>query len=197
MLPSFCKFGKEILSRTFWALIYNCFSYDCLRPNVKQKYHDDKVVFIGPCIAKKRWGTRRWIVWWSRLCVNIWWNLCPVRGAGVDPVNCEELEEDQNVSSFGRCFAKSGGVSKAIKDTVKELDPSKDIDITKCNGITECKKVLEKLKKGKIEAQFIEGMACQEGCIGGPFNLVRPNKAKIMVEKYGEQANIKKCHWSR
>ena len=40
--------------------------------------------------------------------------------------------------------------------------------MAKCSGGAECKKALHLLKVGKLPEDFIEGMACVGGCVGGP-----------------------------
>ncbi|ACB84469.1 4Fe-4S dicluster domain-containing protein [Natranaerobius thermophilus] len=194
--PAFVSLVKNFYSEFTANLSQTVSPMIAMGRSIKQKYPGSKVVFIGPCIAKKDEALEEdvqdgvdYVLTYEEICALF-------EGAGVDPSQCEEFteEEDQNklVSPFGRCFAKSGGVGEAIKRTVKEIEPDYDIDINvvKCSGLNECKQVLEKLKNGKLEADFIEGMGCEEGCIGGPGNLVKPNKSKVMVEKYGKEAEI-------
>ena len=61
-----------------------------------------------------------------------------------------------------------------------------------CSGLEECKLALLKASKGILEENFIEGMACEQGCIGGPGCLTHGPKEKAMVDKYGRLALEKK-----
>ena len=47
------------------------------------------------------------------------------------------------------------------------LDPSQ-YKVEKCSGADECKKALLLLRAKKLNADFIEGMMCEGGCVGGP-----------------------------
>ncbi len=47
---------------------------------------------------------------------------------------------------------------------------------------------LLKLSKGVLDANFIEGMACVGGCIGGAGCLTHGEKNKSEVDKYGGEA---------
>ena len=57
-----------------------------------------------------------------------------------------------------------------------------------CDGIEACKIALLKKSKNLLDANFIEGMACVGGCIGGAGCLTHGEKNKAEVDKYGMQA---------
>ena len=57
-----------------------------------------------------------------------------------------------------------------------------------CNGIEECKAALLRKSKDRLDANFIEGMACVDGCIGGAGCLTHGPKNKAQVDKYGKEA---------
>ena len=78
-------------------------------------------------------------------------------------------ESYQEASVFGKQFAGSGGVAAAVLQVMRELgeDPS-DIRLLQCSGGDECKKAMMLLKAGKLQEDFVEGMMCPGGCIGGP-----------------------------
>ena len=112
-------------------------------------------------------------------------------------VELSKMPDDvlDNASYFGRIFARSGGLSDAVLEAVRERD---DIDMEVraevCDGIEQCKRALMLASKGKLEADFIEGMACDQGCIGGAACLTHGAKNKAEVDKYGREAmekNIK------
>ena len=101
------------------------------------------------------------------------------------------LEENvlDNASYFGRIFARSGGLSDAVKEAIKEHgDTEFDLKPCSCDGIEECKIALLKKSKGMLDANFIEGMACIGGCIGGAGCLTHGEKNKAEVDKYGREA---------
>ena len=57
-----------------------------------------------------------------------------------------------------------------------------------CDGIEECRTALLKKSKNVLDANFIEGMACLGGCIGGAGCLTHGEKNKTEVDKYGREA---------
>lgn len=57
-----------------------------------------------------------------------------------------------------------------------------------CDGIDNCRTALLKAQKGVGGENFIEGMACIDGCIGGAACLTHGPKDKLAVDKYGKEA---------
>jgi iron only hydrogenase large subunit-like protein len=72
---------------------------------------------------------------------------------------------------------------------MKELGETEfELRAVSCDGIEECKKALLKLQKNVLNENFIEGMACVGGCIGGAGCLTHGVKDKNEVDKYGKEA---------
>jgi iron only hydrogenase large subunit-like protein len=94
-----------------------------------------------------------------------------------------------NASYFGRIFARCGGLADAVAQGLKEqgLD-NFELKACSCDGIEECRLALLKKSKGVLDANFIEGMACVGGCIGGAGCLTHGEKNKAQVDKYGMEA---------
>ena len=57
-----------------------------------------------------------------------------------------------------------------------------------CSGLEDCKKALMMLRRGNLNGNFIEGMACVDGCIYGAGVLTHGPKNKASVDKYGMEA---------
>ena len=93
-----------------------------------------------------------------------------------------------NASYFGRIFARSGGLSDAVAQGLKEQNLDFDLKAVPCDGIEACRMALLKLNKGILDGNFIEGMACIGGCIGGAGCLTHGEKNKAEVDKYGREA---------
>ena len=100
------------------------------------------------------------------------------------------LEEGvlDNASYYGRIFARSGGLSDAVAQGIKEQNLDFDLKPVVCDGIEECRMALLKKSKNVLNANFIEGMACIGGCIGGAGCLTHGEKNKAEVDKYGREA---------
>jgi iron only hydrogenase large subunit-like protein len=47
---------------------------------------------------------------------------------------------------------------------------------------------LERLKQGEVPANFLEGMGCVGGCVGGPRNLIPTEEGRVFVDQYGDSA---------
>ena len=105
-------------------------------------------------------------------------------------IDLTTLEDDvlDNASYYGRIFARSGGVSDAVKQAIKEQNIEFEVKPEVCNGIEACRLALIKKNNNKLDANFIEGMACVGGCIGGAGNVTHSIINASEVDKYGRQA---------
>ena len=90
---------------------------------------------------------------------------------------------------YGKGFAKSGGVTNAVVQVAKEREYDIDLKTMKCSGIDECKKALMMLKSGKLPVDFIEGMACENGCINGPAKVNDFIAGRRIFDKYADNKN--------
>ena len=57
-----------------------------------------------------------------------------------------------------------------------------------CDGLVECRTALLKASKGVLQENFIEGMACEGGCIGGPGCLSHSARSLARVKAYSQSA---------
>lgn len=133
---------------------------------IKAQDPEAVTVFIGPCVAKKSEvvdqqieGNADFVLTYSEI-------RAIMRAKNVKLEPCEN--NDQIASTFGKRFANSGGVTAAVLQSMKEADADIDVKVQKANGAAECKKALLLLRAGKLPFDFIEGMACEGGCVGGP-----------------------------
>ena len=157
--------------------------------HIKEKDPDAKVIFIGPCIGKKKefqLGRTMNAV----DCVLTYEELFSLfQSRDIDLESLEESPLDE-ASPFARNFAFSGGVSAAVAQAMKESGKDKEFDLkaVPCNGIAACELALLKVKKGVFEGNFIEGMACEGGCVQGAGCLVRSPRNKMDVMAHAKQA---------
>ncbi|NEZ47668.1 4Fe-4S dicluster domain-containing protein [Clostridium niameyense] len=151
------------------------------------------VVFIGPCIAKKAEAKDKdindaidFVLTFSEL-KDIFDSL------NIDLNNLKEDLSSEYASRGGRLYARTGGVSIAVEDVVKKLFPQKLslLKSTQGNGILECKELLSKAQKGEIDSNFIEGMGCVGGCVGGPKALINKDIGKKNVDTFANKSSIK------
>ena len=148
---------------------------------------DAKIIFIGPCTAKKQEFQREEVRPWID-CVLTFEEL----QAWFDSKDLDlpALDEDvlDNASYFGRIFARSGGLTDAVKQALKEQGSDFIVNPIPCDGIEACRVALLKKQKNLLKENFIEGMACVGGCIGGAGCLTHGPKDKGEVDKYGHEA---------
>lgn len=154
------------------------------------KEHDEnvKIVFIGPCTAKKMEVQKDEVKPYVDACMTFEELQALFDSKDLDITGFDEDVLD-NASYFGRIFARSGGLSDAVKQGLKEhgIDDF-ELKALPCDGIEECRMALLKKNKGVLNANFIEGMACIGGCIGGAGCLTHGEKNKAEVDKYGMEA---------
>ena len=139
---------------------------------------DCVTVFIGPCIAKKG----------ETLNENIKDNAdyAMTYGEMVALLDSKQIEitpvpEDyQEASLYGKNFASSGGVADAVLEAMREMgEDTSGLSLLRCAGGDECRKALLLLKSGHLKEDFIEGMICPGGCVGGPSK----HQSEPLVEK--------------
>lgn len=138
---------------------------------LKAKEPDAVTVFIGPCISKKSEVKDHAIEENADYALTYSEIRAMMRAKDI------ELEEDDNTyqesSVYGKRFANAGGVTEAVLQSLKESDDEIAATVNKCNGAAECKKALLLMKVGRLPEDFIEGMICEGGCVGGP-SVFRP-----------------------
>jgi [FeFe] hydrogenase (group B1/B3) len=148
-----------------------------------------KIVFIGPCTAKKMEIQLDHVKPYVDVSITFEELQALFDGKGIE-INTLEEDELDDASYYGRIFARSGGLSDAVKQGLVEIEnPDFEYVPVPCDGIEECKIALLKASKGLLKGNFIEGMACQGGCIGGAGCLTHGEKNKSTVDKYGKTAN--------
>jgi len=146
-----------------------------------------KIVFIGPCTAKKMEINEKDIKGITDYVLTFEELQAMFDAFDINIEECEELPLN-NASYYGRIFARSGGLTEAVKHLVEAENTSIELKAISCDGLAECDKALKLLKFNRSAGNFIEGMACTGGCIGGAACLSHGLKDKNEVNKYGQLA---------
>lgn len=141
-----------------------------------------RVVFIGPCVAKKEEA----LAAGSRIdAVLTFAELAAFLAAlEIDPEKMEAAAVEPGASPWGRGFPVSGGVATALAAELKAQGAAVELTPVVANGLEECKRYLTLARAGKLPGNFLEGMACVGGCVGGPAALVEAPQSARAVEKY-------------
>lgn len=190
--PAFVKYIENEFPSLKGNISHNLSPMAAISKYLKGIEKNSKVVFIGPCTAKKAEVQLDKVKPYVD-CVITFEELQALFDA--KELDITKLEESllDNASYFGRIFARSGGVTDAVSQAIKEQEVEGfDFNPVVCDGIAACKTALLKASKNVLPNNFIEGMACEGGCIGGAGCLTHGPKDKSEVDKYGKEALEKK-----
>ena len=185
--PAFVQYIKSAFPGLLEFVSHNPSPMLALAKYIKGNEPDAKVVFIGPCTAKKLEAQLENVKPYVDAVLTFEELQALYDSRDIEITSLEEGVLD-NASYFGRIFARSGGLSDAVAEAMKEQNIDFDLKAISCDGIEECKLALLKKNKNVLDANFIEGMACIGGCIGGAGCLTHGEKNKAEVDKYGREA---------
>ena len=229
--PAFVKYIKMKFPQMAEHISHNLSPMAETGKLIKEQDPDAKIVFIGPCTAKK--GEVRkpevhqyvdYVMTFEELQAMI-----DSKDIAVDQLPETELD---TATYYGRVFARTGGLSEAVTKAVREQKAAAEaakadapdgagasgavasgeagasgkpangdgdsadskpfvFDPIVCDGIDSCKTALLRASKGLLPNNFIEGMVCTDGCIGGAACLSHGNADKRAIDNYGKKASHK------
>ena len=185
--PAFVQYVKANFPSLVDKISENLSPMAMLAKYIKETTPNAKVVFIGPCTAKKAEAQLDSVKPYVDTVLTFEELQALFDSRDLDLASLEEGVLD-NASYFGRIFARSGGLSDAVAQAIKEQNIDFKVNPVVCDGIEACRMALLKLNKGVLDGNFIEGMACVGGCIGGAGCLTHGEKNKAEVDKYGREA---------
>ena len=151
---------------------------------IRQNDPTAEIVFIGPCIAKKYetlyTRTKNLVdcaITFEEM--QAWFDAMDIDLHALKGIQLTKS------SSYGRGFARCGGLGEAVAEAIREMGNTEfELKAVSCNGLAECNAALLKASKGLLKENFIEGMACDGGCIGGPACLSHNPRNKLQFAKY-------------
>ena len=185
--PAFVQYIKSAFPKLLPLVSHNPSPMVALAQYIKSTDENAKVVFIGPCTAKKAEAQLDH----AKPYVDVVLTFEELQALyDSKDVDITTLGEDvlDNASYFGRIFARSGGLCDAVAQSLKEQNIDFKVNPVVCDGIEECRMALLKKSKNALPNNFIEGMACVGGCIGGAGCLTHGEKNKKQVDEYGREA---------
>ncbi len=185
--PAFVQYVKTAFPAIVPMVSHNLSPMATLAKYIKIKEPNAKIVFIGPCTAKKAEAQLETVKPYID-AVMTFEELQALYDSKELDITALEEDSLENASFFGRIFARSGGLSDAVAQGLKEQNITFDLKPIACDGIEECRTALLKKSKNVLDANFIEGMACVGGCIGGAGCLTHGEKNRAQVDKYGKEA---------
>ncbi len=185
--PAFVQYIKTAFPQMLPYVSHNLSPMATLAKYLKDTTENAKVVFIGPCTAKKAEVQLDAVKPYVDAVLTFEELQALFDSKDIDITTLGEDVLD-NASYFGRIFARSGGLSDAVKQGLLEQNIDFELKAMPCDGIEACKIALLKKSKNVLDANFIEGMACIGGCIGGAGCLTHGEKNKHQVDEYGREA---------
>ena len=157
---------------------------------LQKKLHPGcKVVFVGPCAAKKLEAIREDI----RSDVDFVLTFEELMGMfQAKEINFATIPEGDSMkegTASGRGFAVAGGVAKAVANVIHETNPDVEVKTASAQGLKECRKLMQLAKAGKYNGYLLEGMACPGGCVAGAGTLLSVELASTVVGRYQNEAD--------
>ncbi|WP_423363612.1 4Fe-4S dicluster domain-containing protein [Mycoplasma sp. P36-A1] len=158
---------------------------------IKKEHPECKVVFVGPCSAKKLEASRTTV----RSDIDFVLTYEELMGLfEARDIDFENLNDDEMVfesTADGRGFANGGGVAAAVANVIKNKYPGIEVKTMSADGLAECRKMLMVAKSGKYDGYLLEGMGCPGGCVAGAGTLQPIIKSTNEVKKYKNDAKLK------
>lgn len=185
--PAFVTYIRQSFPDLLPYVSHNLSPMATIAKYIKDTTANAKVVFIGPCTAKKAEAQNEKVKPYIDAVLTFEELQALFDSRDMDITALEEGVLD-NASYFGRIFARSGGLTDAVAQGLKEQEIDFALKACTCDGIEACRVALLKKSKNLLDANFIEGMACIGGCIGGAGCLTHGEKNKAEVDKYGREA---------
>lgn len=186
--PAFVSYIKSEFPDLVPFISHNLSPMAAIGEYIKRTTENAKIVFIGPCTAKKMEVQLESVKPYIDSVLTFEELQALFDSRDIDITTLEEGVLD-NASYYGRIFARSGGLSDAVAQALKEQGLEDfPLKANACDGIEACRVALLKKSKNVLDANFVEGMACTGGCIGGAGCLTHGEKNKAEVDKYGREA---------
>ncbi len=162
---------------------------------IKKEEPNSIVVFIGPCIAKKEECFIPKVAEVVDFVITFEELSALFQANKIDATKMVGDKDLHDASALGRGFPVAGGVAKAvIEQTRAIIGENLEIPTIATDTLKECVALLKKIERGKLDPMplLVEGMACPNGCIGGPGTLAPLKRAQREVKKYCNSADWKK-----
>lgn len=157
---------------------------------VRSQHPHAKIVFVGPCSAKKLEAQRRSVRSEVDYVLTFEEMAGMMQARGIDYLSLEDDDEsDFDVASQdGRDFAVAGGVAAAVVHAIEDRHPGREVKVASAEGLDECRAMMRDAVRGKYPGYLLEGMACPGGCVGGAGTLQAIARSAAAVRRYGKRS---------
>ena len=188
--PTFVNFIKKYYPTLSEYISSNLSPMATIAKWVKEHNPECKIMFVGPCISKKKEIQETDAGKYIDVVLTFEELQAMIDSRDIDASTLKESPLD-DASYYGRIFARSGGLTEAVKEALKEQGSSFEAKPITVDGLENCRLALMKAKNGNVDFNFIEGMGCLGGCIGGPCCLTHEVRDKVVIDRYGKDAKPK------
>ena len=185
--PTFTAFIRKNYPAFAENISHNLSPMATISKWIKEHNPEAKIIFIGPCIAKKQEIKDPRVSPYVDVTLTFEELQAMIDAKDINMASLEESALD-TASYYGRIFARSGGLCEAVKEALKEQGSSFEAKPLFADGLDNCRMALLKAKSPTRDFNFIEGMGCIGGCIGGPCALSHGFKDKADIDNYGKEA---------
>ena len=183
--PAWSSFAKKLLPDKAECISMALTPMVLTARLLKKEHPGCKVVFIGPCVAKKLEASRRSVRSEVDFVLTFEEVLGMLQAKEVDFAQLADTDPMEGASGDGRAFAISGCVANAVVNVIKEKYPERgDVKVVAADGLAECKKMLMTAKAGKYNGYLLEGMACPGGCVAGAGTVQPIKKTAAAISKH-------------
>ena len=163
---------------------------------VRANHPNAKIVFVGPCSAKKLEAMRKSVRSEVDFVLTFEEMAGMMKARDIDYLDLEDDNKSDfdTASADGRGFAIAGGVAAAVVNTISSRYPEREINFVNAEGLDECRAMLKEATKGTYDGYLLEGMACPGGCVAGPGTLQAINKSTAAVKRYAKRSPHEHAH---
>ena len=157
---------------------------------IRKQHPDAKIVFVGPCAAKKLEAMRRsvksevdFVLTFEEMA-----GMMDAKEIDYTKLAGEGASDFAHASADGRGFAVAGGVANAVVNAIHRKYPDREVKVMNAEGLNDCRKMMKMAVKGKYDGYLLEGMACPGGCVAGAGTIQAINKTAGAVKLYSKKA---------
>ena len=187
--PAFVSYVEKNYPQLKESISHNLSPMAAIAKALKDEDEECRIVFIGPCTAKKAEIMKESVEPYVDVALTFEELQALFDSKEIDLSLLDDTDIDQ-ASYYGRVFARSGGLTEAMRQGLQEIGSGLELKPETCSGIEMCRAALLKKSKGVLQSNFIEGMACVGGCIGGAGTLQKFGIKKENVDTYAKASTM-------
>ena len=157
---------------------------------IRQKHPHAKIVFVGPCAAKKLEAMRQSVRSEVDFVLTFEEMAAMMQAKDIDYLALEDDNKSDfdTASADARLFAIAGGVANAVVNAIHREHPDVEVKVKNAEGLDACRVMMKEAVKGKYPGYLLEGMACPGGCIAGAGTLQPITKSAAAVRRYAKRS---------